>query len=232
MTSHAESLSHPSLEISKSPDTLGGIVRYFASRTSPLILIGWAVASVSARLYVGRFTVWDLAICAAILAWWPFQEWLIHVFVLHFRPRKIGKWKIDLFVSKKHRRHHKDPWRIDILFIPAHTYLFSIPFLLLFWLGLMPTIPLALTGLAFTGLLALHYEWVHFMVHTRYRPKSAFYKRLWRNHRLHHCKNEHYWMGVTMLMGDRVLGTAKNKREVPTSDTCRTLGYEEDLGTA
>ena len=31
---------------------------------------------------------------------------------------------------------------------------------------------------------------------------------LWRNHRLHHCKNEHYWFGVTMLSGDRLLGTA------------------------
>lgn len=231
MTANVESLNHASLEIPKSPDTLGGVLRHFVSRASPLIIITWVFASVSARLYAGQYTWWDLVICAAILVWWPFQEWLIHVFVLHFRPVKIGKWILDPPVSAKHRRHHRHPWRIDILFIPVHTYFFSIPFLLLFWLGLMPTVPLALTGLAFTGLLAVHYEWVHFLVHTRYRPKSALYKRLWRNHRLHHCKNEHYWMGVTMLLGDRVLGTAKAKDDVPTSDTCRTLGYEEDLGT-
>ena len=78
--------------------------------------------------------------------------------------------------------------------------------------------------------MTLHYEWVHYMVHSRYKPKSAYYRRLWVNHRLHHCKNEHYWMGVTMLAGDAVLGTAKKKEEVPTSPTCRTLGVVDTLG--
>ena len=70
-----------------------------------------------------------------------------------------------------------------------------------------------------------HYEWVHLMVHTRYRPKTRFYRRLATNHRLHHYRNEKYWLGVTSNLGDRLLGTyPAEKSDVPLSDTARTLG--------
>ena len=83
--------------------------------------------------------------------------------------------------------------------------------------------PQAITGVAVYFLLSLHYEWVHFLTHTRVRPRSAFYRRLWRNHRQHHFKNEHYWFGVTMLGGDRLLRTAPEVSAVPSSPTCRNL---------
>jgi sterol desaturase/sphingolipid hydroxylase (fatty acid hydroxylase superfamily) len=70
--------------------------------------------------------------------------------------------------------------------------------------------------------LALNYEWVHFLIHTAYVPRTRFYRRLWRNHRLHHYKNEHYWYGVTMLSGDRLLQTLPIA-DVPRSETCRML---------
>ena len=100
------------------------------------------------------------------------------------------------------------------------------------WLLVAPGLPAALTGVLVHFALALHYEWVHFLVHTRYRPRSARYEKLWRNHRLHHFKNEHYWYGVTMLSGDRLLGTAPDRDAVPTSPTARTLGLETSLGDA
>ena len=70
------------------------------------------------------------------------------------------------------------------------------------------------------------------MVHTRYRPRSWLYDRMWRNHRLHHFMNEHYWYGVTMLSGDRLLSTGPDRKSVEPSLTCRTLGRIEDLGDA
>ena len=65
---------------------------------------------------------------------------------------------------------------------------------------------------------------MHYLVHTRYTPRSARYQRLWRNHRLHHFKNEHYWFGVTMLSADRLLRTAPDPESVERSETARTLG--------
>ncbi|MFU8803704.1 MAG: sterol desaturase family protein [Bradymonadaceae bacterium] len=79
------------------------------------------------------------------------------------------------------------------------------------------------------GTLSLIYEWTHFLVHTNDRPKTAFYRRLWQSHRLHHFKNENYRYGVSMLSGDRLLGTQPDHHEVETSPTCRTLGREDRL---
>jgi sterol desaturase/sphingolipid hydroxylase (fatty acid hydroxylase superfamily) len=70
------------------------------------------------------------------------------------------------------------------------------------------------------------YEWTHFLIHTPYRPKRRYYKAIWRNHRLHHYKNEHYWFGVTSIVGDRVIGTQPDQRAVPRSDTARYLHGE------
>ena len=62
-------------------------------------------------------------------------------------------------------------------------------------------------------------------MHTRYRPSSRLYARLARNHRLHHFRNERYWLGVTSNSGDRILRTLpRSKTDVPLSDTARTLG--------
>jgi hypothetical protein len=70
------------------------------------------------------------------------------------------------------------------------------------------------------------YEWTHFLIHTAYRPRSAAYMRIWRNHRLHHFKNEHFWHGITNNLSDRVLGTNPDQRDVPKSETARTLAPE------
>jgi folate-dependent phosphoribosylglycinamide formyltransferase PurN len=70
------------------------------------------------------------------------------------------------------------------------------------------------------------YEWTHFLIHTAYRPRSAAYKAIWKNHRLHHFKNEHFWHGVTNNLSDRVLGTNPDQREVAKSETARMLAAE------
>ena len=55
-------------------------------------------------------------------------------------------------------------------------------------------------------------------------PRRGYYQRLVKNHRRHHFKNERYWYGVTMLGGDRLLGTGPEPAAVPTSATARSLG--------
>lgn len=214
---------------SESPSTLDGVVRNFFRYLSPRVLTVAALLAIGTRLVLGAWSIYDLVVVLAVVAVWPLQEWLIHVFVLHYRPRTFFGRTIDFPVPRSHRRHHGNPWNLDILFIPSHVFLYAIPFQLALWLTLAPSLPLAVTGLTAFFALTLHYEWVHYLVHTRYRPRSWFYDRLWRNHRLHHCKNERYWFGVTMLGGDRLLGTAPALADVPTSATCRTLGLEPTL---
>lgn len=79
--------------------------------------------------------------------------------------------------------------------------------------------------LSFT-IAAMIYEWTHDLTHTRYRRRSAFYRRIWRNHRMHHFKSERYWHAFTVPWVDTIFGTDPDPASVPKSPTVRTLGVE------
>ncbi|HYD49142.1 MAG TPA: sterol desaturase family protein [Terriglobales bacterium] len=206
-----------------SPETIGAAWPIFLRHGSPRILLTAAAASLAARVVIGDWSAWDLVPLLAIAALWPVQEWLIHVYILHFRPVQVFGRTIDFPVPKSHRRHHRDPWNYDILFIPIHSFLYTLPVLIGLWCAFAPSLALAFTGISVHLLLSLHYEWIHFLIHTRVQPRTRFYQHLWRNHRLHHFKSEHYWYGVTRTEGDWLLGTAPEAKRVGTSTTCREL---------
>ena len=215
-----------------SPSRLREAILVFYRYPTPWLLSLTLLGALAVRASLGAPAVGDLAILAGLLLFWPVQEWLIHVFILHFRPFRLLGRRIDLLPAREHRAHHRDPLRIDLVFIPVPIAILGIVLHGLLWNLALPTAALAFTGMATYFALTLHYEWVHYLVHTLYRPRSRYYQRLWSNHRLHHFKNEHFWFGVTMLGGDRILHTAADHAAVPTSPTCRTLGREDDLGAA
>jgi sterol desaturase/sphingolipid hydroxylase (fatty acid hydroxylase superfamily) len=99
-------------------------------------------------------------------------------------------------------------------------------------LGLAAVLLLALPlSRGLSALLAAYgvlfaYEWTHFLIHSSYRPQHRPYRSVWRAHRNHHFRNEHYWFGVTMHLADHVLGTFPDRSEVEVSLTARTLGVE------
>ncbi len=206
-----------------SPRTVREALPIFVRHASPRLLLVAVPLAVGVRLWLGAWSLWDLVPIAATVAVWPIQEWLIHVYILHFKPVTLFGRRIDFRVPSKHRAHHGDPWNYRILFIPFQSFFYSVPLTVLIWYTVTPTAPLAWTGIAFFLLLTLHYEWIHFLIHTRVTPRTSYYQRLWKNHRLHHFKNEHYWYGVTRLEADHLLHTAPAANEVPLSPTARTL---------
>jgi hypothetical protein len=193
------------------------------TRGSPRILILLTLGFGTYRLSMGEWTWIDAVIPLALTVWWPFQEWLIHTYLLHLRPRKLGPFTIDLMQAQKHRRHHMHPWDFAEISIPLTTYLYAVPILcgLAYLCADTPSVFTAL--FSFTA-LGVHYEFCHFMAHSNYVPRNEFYKAVWRNHRLHHFKNETLWMGVSTLLGDQVLGTCPDQKTVARSPNCRTLG--------
>jgi Fatty acid hydroxylase len=221
--SATESMPSLSLAATDSPRTLAEALPVFLHHGSPRVVVVALAVALVARLAVGQWSAWDVVPILGLVAYWPIQEWLIHVYILHYRPMTVFGRTVDFRVPRKHRQHHRAPWEIEMLFIPMHSFTYALPLLVGLWFVLTPSTPLALTGIVTHLALTLHYEWVHYLVHTRYQPISAYYQRLWRNHRLHHFKNEHYWMGVTMTSGDRLFGTAPAVKDVETSGTCRTL---------
>jgi sterol desaturase/sphingolipid hydroxylase (fatty acid hydroxylase superfamily) len=217
---------------SDGPLTLRDCARAFFRFRSPRVLAAFFVLFVAARIAVGGWSWLDLAAAAALIAFQPFTEWLIHVSLLHSKPRKLGPWTIDLPTARMHRWHHREPTLLEAVLIPGSLIAgFLVPVFLVMWLLSWPWALLGashlgvwLTLLIVSVLLTATYEWSHFLIHTPYRPRTRYYRTIWRSHRLHHFKNEHYWFGVSSDAADRVLGTNPDHRSVPKSETVKTLG--------
>lgn len=205
------------------PATWRDAVRVFWRYWSPRVLAMSFVGALAARLWAGDWSGRDATVVVGLVAWWPLQEWLIHVFVLHFKPIPIGRFRIDPLLARRHREHHAEPTNLRLTFIPLESYLYTLPLSALIWWAITPTVPLMLTGLAAQFALSVHYEWVHYVAHTRYVPKWGPYRRLWVHHRQHHFKNECFWYGVSMRGGDWLLRTMPSAKAVPTSPNCRQI---------
>ena len=195
----------------------------FVRQTPPKVLLVAVGIGLATRLWRGGFDRWDLVPLVVLPLLHPFVEWLIHVFILHHRPRKIGPFTFDFHAAKHHRAHHVDPWNLKHVVMPLPILFVGAVFANVACWFALPTVGSFHTAMVLVGITAVTYEWLHFLTHTSYRPRGAWYRRIYKFHRLHHFKNENYWMGVTRHFGDRVLGTMKDASEVETSPTARDL---------
>ena len=149
------------------------------------------------------------------------SEYTTHRFAFHAKPSRV-----PFVLSLQHRLHydhHVEPDRIDLLFLP---YWFVLPtvaaYFGVFFLvtrGLAPTLSL------FAGsLLALaYYEWVHYVAHIPYNPRSPWARLLKKYHLWHHFKNERLWFGVTNPSMDFVYRTYARVEDAERSATTREL---------
>jgi hypothetical protein len=213
--------------------TLGAAWREFRSKTAPWLIAAAIAAALCGRAALGTPTWRDAAAVAFMLVVYPFGEWAIHVHLLHQRPFRVRGHKIDLVSARSHRRHHEQPHRLDLInFSPLEVLailLLAVPTAVAIGAGLTaaafgrpplaPLVSMTLTGYVLVGV----YEWTHFLIHTAHRPRSRYYRSIWRNHRLHHFKNEHYWHGITNTVSDRVLGTFPDQHEIRRSPTVQAL---------
>lgn len=224
----------PALGVVRSDDlsTKHEIFSVFRRTGSAGVLAIVVVALALARVWLGGpIGRGDLIALGATIALTGPVEWIIHLYLLHAPA--------DAWVSRKlgtgagHRRHHLDPPDVDYLLLRgvdaainaaalgAITAMWSVP---LMWLTGSSVVGGFLTGWTLATLGLLHYEWVHLLVHTRYRPRTRYYRTLERRHRLHHFRNERYWLGVTSNTGDRLFRTLpRDRSDVPLSPTARTL---------
>ncbi|WP_313675684.1 sterol desaturase family protein [Mycolicibacterium sp.] len=204
--------------------TLGDAAREFLRHPTPWLLAGAFAASLAARIAVGDWQWSDAVLPLVVLAAFPFVEWIIHVVILHWRPRRIAGVMVDSLLARKHREHHVDPKIVRLIFIPLQSLFGALAAALLIGLVFIPRTGLGLTFMVTVFGVGVVYEWCHYLVHTDYKPKRWLFRTIYRNHRLHHFKNEHYWFGVTTPgTADRVLGTYPDQQSVPTSPTAKNL---------
>jgi hypothetical protein len=201
--------------------------RIFVGTFSARVLICVVVVTASIRVVLGGWRWWDLGVAAIILGAQPFTEWLIHVNLLHWKPKQIGRRTIDPLGARRHRQHHANPKVLGLVLVPRPILVGSVLVLVpIAWLA-TPDWRLALSALVTSYSTYLTYEWVHFLIHSSYRPRGWYYRYIYRAHRLHHYRNENYWFGVTVHVADHVLRTFPGKDDVPVSPTAFTLGVAE-----
>lgn len=202
---------------------LGAAWQEFIRHPSARLVVAQTVAAAAWRLSFGRLRRSDLPVFVGMALWWPFQEWLVHTYLLHAPPRRIAGRRIDPLAARHHRAHHADPWDPGITLLPMWVVAPAAPLELAGWLAVMPSRRAAANGMLAGSLATLAYEWVHHLVHLGYRPRRSWFRWVQRRHRLHHFKDEHLWLGVTSPWIDDLLGTAPDPRTVATSPTVRSV---------
>jgi hypothetical protein len=212
--------------------TLADCIREFVRQPSPPYLAGAVVIAAALRAVQGSFTWRDAVMAAGLIALTPFVEWAIHVYLLHAPPLRVRGRRIEMLTAREHRAHHEAPAILNKVLLPVYgvivflVMIAAVNWALSFPISLVlggPRLAYATTGVLVSYAILATYEWTHFLIHAPYKPRGRYFKTIWRNHRLHHFKNERYWFGVTSTIGDRVIGTHPDQRTVQRSATARSL---------
>jgi 4-hydroxysphinganine ceramide fatty acyl 2-hydroxylase len=148
------------------------------------------------------------------------SEYGMHRFAFHAAPLS---WPLVRRLQHRlHYDHHVEPNRLDLLFLPLW---FLVPnlavaaglFALVFGTEAAASGPLGMM------LAILHYEWVHYVAHIPYRPRTRPGRWIKQYHLRHHFISEKHWFGVSNPTLDGVFGTFRGPGANEKSVTTRNL---------
>jgi len=132
---------------------------------------------------------------------WTFFEYIAHRYIFHMITETARGRRIVYIL---HGNHHEYPRDRERLFMPP------VPSLIISSaiFGLMYLIMSQFAFLFFPGFILgyLMYASMHYAIHA-WNPPFKWMKPLWRNHHLHHYKDEEKGFGVSTTLWDRLFGT-------------------------
>ncbi|AXY76449.1 fatty acid hydroxylase [Paraflavitalea soli] len=149
-----------------------------------------------------HFTGWAITLLfIAGMFFWTFFEYMMHRYIFHMIAESPRAQKVIYIL---HGNHHHFPRDKERLFMPP------IPSLMIASLifGLIYLAMHQYAFLFFPGFILgyLIYGSMHYAIHA-WNPPFKWMKSLWRNHHLHHYKDEEHGYGVSTTLWDRVFGT-------------------------
>jgi sterol desaturase/sphingolipid hydroxylase (fatty acid hydroxylase superfamily) len=188
-------------------------LEYF-TKTHPLVIWGIYLPVIIGMIYYSIIInqqkgLLIFSVFAGGILFWTFFEYMMHRFAFHFISENK---KIRQVVYIFHGNHHEYPRDKRRLFMPAipsiiiATQIFLLMYLIGFLFGLNK-----LAFAFFPGFILgyLIYGTMHYAIHA-WNPPCKWMKPLWRNHHLHHYKNEKKGFGVSTTLWDRLFGTMYN----------------------
>lgn len=180
-----------------------GIMLYYAHQH-----IGYTYYQISMIFVLGLFT-------------WTLFEYVAHRYLFHMKPHsELGK-KIAYIMHGNHHHFPRDKQRLLMPPVPSliiATMLFGMQYLVIQQAAFV-FFPGFIIGYLFYGSM-------HYAIHA-FNPPFKFMKPLWRNHHLHHYKDEDKGFGVTTTLWDRVFGTMWDlKKEKEDKEKVKALMFD------
>lgn len=141
------------------------------------------------------------AIAFFALFFWTFFEYIAHRWIFHLISDKISFQKFAYILHGNHHEYPRDRQRLFMPPVPSlliAAFLFAIQYLILgkYAFAFYP-------GFILGWLL---YASMHYLIHA-IEPPFKFLQPLWRNHQMHHYRNEHLGFGVSNTLWDKVFRT-------------------------
>ncbi|MCC7399907.1 MAG: sterol desaturase family protein [Chitinophagaceae bacterium] len=197
----------------------------FLTKAHPLVIWGMYVPVIVWMIWYSNTRMDQSALKILILFiagmfFWSLFEYFAHRFIFHFETKnKTGQRLVYIF----HGCHHEYPRDTTRLFMPP------IPSILISGtvFGLMYFAMRYNAFMFFPGFMLgyLLYGTIHYAIHAG-NPPFKWMKPHWRNHHLHHYKNEHLGFGVSSTLWDHVFGTMFDlKKEKEDKEKEKELMY-------
>ncbi|RYY62904.1 MAG: fatty acid hydroxylase [Chitinophagaceae bacterium] len=197
------------------------------TKTHPLVIWGMYLPVIIYMLYYGN-TGLDYPLSRVLLTFfagmffWTFFEYIAHRFIFHLISEKESLQKFAYTLHGNHHHYPRDKQRLFMPPVPSVVLSSAI-------FGLMYLIMRSNTFMFFPGFILgyLMYGTMHYAIHA-WNPPFKWMKGLWRNHHLHHYKNEHNGFGVSSTIWDHVFGTMFDlKKEKDDKEKIRELMFEK-----
>ena len=176
------------------------------TKTHPLVIWGMYLPVLAYMLYrsgakYNYSVLYIVFIFFVGMAFWTFFEYLMHRFAFHW---VANSEKARKFVYIMHGNHHEYPRDRERLFMPpVPSIILASAIFVLQFLVLGKSAFMFFPGFIFGYLM---YGTMHYAIHA-WNPPFKWMKPLWRNHHLHHYKNDDMGFGVSTTIWDRVFGT-------------------------
>lgn len=171
----------------------------------------------------GKIATWFIG----AMLFWSFFEYLAHRYAFHLNPKGEKTKKIVYIMHGNHHHYPRDRQRLFMPPLPSiilASVLFGIQYLIL-----KDNAYIFFPGFILGYLL---YASMHYAIHA-WNPPFKWMKPLWRNHHLHHYKDEEKGFGVSSTVWDIVFGTMFDlKKEKEDKEKVRELMFEKPKQTA
>jgi 4-hydroxysphinganine ceramide fatty acyl 2-hydroxylase len=161
-----------------------------------------------------------VAVAAGALVFFG-SEYTTHRFLFHAPPQNNAV--LRKLQHRLHYDHHVTPDELGLLFLPVWFVIpvASLTFAIFLAVTRDPSTSAAMLLGAVLGLF--YYEWVHYVAHIPFVPKTRFGRWIKKYHLWHHFKNERMWFGVTNPSMDFVGRSYARVDEVERSASTRVL---------